>query len=189
MKDLQRSKLKPFNGQGSRYVANQWLIALDRIFAMQDFDSNVKARFAITHLENFGANWWNIEEKKLGLSMSSVTWELFLESFHERFLPEEWKQHRSDEFHDLRQYTMTITEYERKFFELIPFSGFSDNPTQLAQHFIRGLNNRLAGGVKVFEPKTLKDAVHRATLVEQSVNLGHGGFVGAPSASGSKGNL
>ena len=46
---------------------------------------------------------------------------------------------------------------------------------------------RLIGGVKVFEPKTLKDAVHRAVLVEQSVNLGHGGFVGAPSASGSKG--
>ena len=81
MKDLQRSKIKPFNGKGSRYVADQWLIALDRIFAMQDFDSNVKARFSITNLENFRANWWNIEEKKLGLFMSSVTWELFLESF------------------------------------------------------------------------------------------------------------
>jgi hypothetical protein len=102
MKDLQRSKIKPFNGQGSGYVAEQWLIALDRIFAMQDFDSNVKARFAITNLELFGATWWTIEEKKLGIDMGSVTWEIFLESFHERFLPEEWKQHRADEFHNLR---------------------------------------------------------------------------------------
>ena len=30
--------------------------------------------------------------------------------------------------------------------------------------------------------------VHRAILVEKSVNLGHGGFVGAPATSGSKGN-
>ena len=81
MKDLSRSRVKPFNGQDSGYVAKQWLIYLDRIFAMQEFDSNVKARFAITNLENFGATWWTIEEKKLGIDMSSVTWELFLESF------------------------------------------------------------------------------------------------------------
>ena len=43
-------------------------------------------------------------------------------------------------------------------------------------------------GVKVFEPKTLKEVVHRAILVEQSINLGHGGFVGAPTTLGSKGN-
>ena len=83
---------------------------------------------------------------------------------------------------------MTVIEYECKFYELMPFSVISDNPTQLAQHFIRGLNNNIVGGVKVFEPKTLKDVVHRAILVEQSVNLGHGGFVGAPTTSGSKGN-
>ena len=70
---------------------------------MQDFDSNVKERYAITNLENFGATWWTIEEKKLGINMNSVTWELFLESFRERFLPKEWKQHRVDEFHNLRQ--------------------------------------------------------------------------------------
>ena len=83
---------------------------------------------------------------------------------------------------------MTIVEYECKFYELMPYSWISDNPTQLAQHFIRGLNNHLVGGVKVFEPKSLKDVMHQAILVEQSVNLGHGGFVGAPIVSGSKGN-
>ena len=81
-----------------------------------------------------------------------------------------------------------MTEYERKFYELMPFSGFSDNPTHLTHHFIRGLNNHIVGGVKVFEPKTLKDAVRRAILVEQSVNLGQGGFVGAPSFMGQKRN-
>ena len=69
---------------------------------MQDFDSNVKARYAITNLELFGATWWTIKEKKLGLTMNNVTWELFLDNFRERFLPEEWKQHRTDEFHNLR---------------------------------------------------------------------------------------
>lgn len=189
MKDLSRSKIKPFNGKGSGYVAEQWLISLDRIFSMQEFDSNVKARFVITNLDNFGATWWTIEEKKLGIDMSSATWELFLESFRERFLPEEWKRQRADEFHNLRQYTMSVTEYERKFYELMSFSGSNENSAQLTQHFIRGLNNHIIGGVKVFEPKNLRDVVHRAIIVEKSVNLGQGGFVGAPTASGPKGDF
>ena len=57
MKGLQRSKFKPFNGHGSGYVAEQWLIALDRVFAIRDFDTNVKTRFVITNLELFGATW------------------------------------------------------------------------------------------------------------------------------------
>ena len=88
MKDLQRSKVKPFNGHGSGYVAEQWLIALDKVFSIQDFDNNVKVRFSINNLEFFRATWWTIKEKKLGIDMNSVTWDLFLEKFHERFLPE-----------------------------------------------------------------------------------------------------
>ena len=83
MKDLQRSKVKPFNGNGSSYVVIQWLIALDRVFDIQDFDTNVKARFSITNLELFGATWWTIKEKKMGINMKNVTWELFLENFDE----------------------------------------------------------------------------------------------------------
>ena len=73
-----------------RYEVEQWLIALDRCFATQIFDSNVKARYAITHLELFVATWWQIEEKNLGISMDTVTWDLFLENFQDCFLPEQW---------------------------------------------------------------------------------------------------
>ena len=76
---------------GSSYVAKQWLIALDKDFSIQDFDTNIKERFDIMNLELFRAIWWTIEEKKLGINMKNVTWELFLENFHEKFLLEEWK--------------------------------------------------------------------------------------------------
>jgi hypothetical protein len=182
MRDLQRVKIKAFTGEGTGSVAEQWLIALDRCFTIQDFDSNVKARFAIGHLESFAAIWWNIEEKKLGIDMHTVTWELFLDNFRDRFLPEQWQQQRADEFHNLKQYTMSVAEYERKFYELMPYAGISDSSPLMVQHFIRGLNNRYIGGVKVFEPKTLKHAIRQAILVEQNVTSRHGGFVGAPSS-------
>ena len=83
MKDLLRVKFKPFNEEGTRYYSKNWLIALDRCFSMQDFESNIKERFTITHLEVFVATLWKVEEKKLGIDMKTIMWELFLEHFHE----------------------------------------------------------------------------------------------------------
>ena len=77
---------------------------------------------------------------------------------------------------------MTVVEYERKFYELMPFAGINDSSPLMVQHFIRGLNNRFIGGVKIFQPKTLKDVIRQAILIEQNVTLGHGGFVGAPTS-------
>ena len=54
---------------------------------MQNFDSNVKEGYTITHLELFATTWWKIEEKKLHLDMNTVTLELFLENFYDHFLP------------------------------------------------------------------------------------------------------
>ena len=56
---------------------------------MQEFDSNVKVRYTITHLEVFAATWWKIEEKKLCVDMNTITWELFLENFHDHFFTRE----------------------------------------------------------------------------------------------------
>lgn len=61
---------------------------------------------------------------------------------------------------------MLVTKYEHRFYELMFFSVFSENSAQLTQHFIRGLNNCIIGGVKVLEPKILKDVVCRAIIVE-----------------------
>ena len=145
---------------------------------MQDFDSNVKERYDITHLEHFAANSWNIEEKKLGINMQTITWELFHEHFHERFLSKQWQQQRADEFHDFRQGIKTMVEYEHKFFELMSYVGISDSSPLMIQHFIKGLNANIIGDVKVFQPKTLKDAILEATVAKMSVTLGQGGLPG-----------
>lgn len=54
---------------------------------------------------------------------------------------------------------MTMVEYDKKFFKLMPYTRISDSSLVMVQHFIRGTNDRIIGGVKVFQPKTLKDVV------------------------------
>ena len=88
MKDIQRSKVNPFNRHCSGYVAEQLLISLDRVFAIHDFNNNVKVRFSITNLELFGATWWNIKEKKLGINMKkshgSYSWKTSVSDSYKR---------------------------------------------------------------------------------------------------------
>ncbi len=54
---------------------------------------------------------------------------------------------------------MLVVEYKRKFYELMPYVGISDSSSLVVQHFIHSLNIHYIGGVKVFEPKTLKHAI------------------------------
>ena len=59
---------------------------------------------------------------------------------------------------------MSVDDYERKFIELKSYLGFKDDEPMLTQHFLRGLNGRLACSVRMFEPRTINDAVIKAHL-------------------------
>ncbi|XP_057844866.2 uncharacterized protein LOC131054379 [Cryptomeria japonica] len=142
---------------------------------MHPFSSNVKARCAIMHLRKFASTWWRMEEEKLQVSIDTISWELFLESFKDRFMSDQWRQGRAEELHHLKQNNMLVEDYERKFYELKPFSGYKEDGPMLVQHFIRGFNGHIFGDVAVFEPKSLRDAIAKAFLVERNVNLSLGG--------------
>ena len=47
----------------------------------------------------------------------------------------------------------------------------------LVQHFIRGFKDQISGGIVVFEPKTLLEALNKVFLVERSVVTGMGRLI------------
>lgn len=91
MKDLFRMPKIPFDGMGTGFEADTWLIGLDRYFSMYPFASNVRARYAIMQLTDTASSWWRTEERKLGITIDTLTWDLFLESFRDWFLSDQWK--------------------------------------------------------------------------------------------------
>lgn len=150
---------------------------------MHPYGSNTKARCAVMHLRGFASTWWRLEEQKLHLDISMVTWELFLDRFRARFLSDHWRQRRADEFHDLRQLSMSVEQYERRFYELKQYAGISHDEGMLVQHFVRGLNAQISGGVRVFQPKTMEVAVEKARLVEENLAMALGGHIGGQMGS------
>lgn len=53
----------------------------------------------------------------------------------------------------------------------------------LVQHFVRGLNERINGGVQLFEPKSMEVVMEKACLVEDNFNSTLGGTPGAQIVS------
>lgn len=80
-----------------------WLLDIGRCFSMHQCSTNTKVRCAILHLHDFATTWWHMEEQKLHLDIATISWKLFLEQFHARFLSDHWRQKKANEFHDLRQ--------------------------------------------------------------------------------------
>lgn len=81
MRDLMRSNPPFFDGKGTGLKSETWLINLDRCFAMYPYSSNTKVRCAIMHLESFASIWWRLEEERIGVSINTASWEIFLERF------------------------------------------------------------------------------------------------------------
>lgn len=70
---------------------------------------------------------------------------------------------------------LSVEQYECRFYELKQYAGVGDDEAMLIQHFIRGLNARISGGVRVFESKTMEVVVEKARIVEDNLVMALGG--------------
>lgn len=71
-----------------------------------------------------------------------------------------------------------MDQFEHKSYELKQYGGIDNDEAMLVQHFLRGLNDRINGGVRIFEPTLVEVAMVKARLVEQSLSRAHGGQSG-----------
>jgi len=63
--------------------------------------------------------WWKTLLPQLNMAVEDVSWELFKEWFRERYLSEEFFEHRLNEFIALRQGGPTVLEYEARYMALL----------------------------------------------------------------------
>ena len=131
---------------------------------MYPYSTNMRSCSTIMQLRYHGSIWWNIESKKLHISVADLTWEIFEERFRERFLSPQFREARADEFHTIRQGNMTVDQYEIRFFELRQYSCYDNDDLLLAHHFIRGLKDSIIGEVCMHQPRTLALTVEKARI-------------------------
>lgn len=91
MRDLLRYHPPTFDGSSSGMEVETWLLDMGKCFTMYQYSSNTKARCVTMHLHDFSSTWWHTKKQKLHLDITTISWELFLEWFCDRFLSDHWR--------------------------------------------------------------------------------------------------
>ncbi|XP_075489504.1 uncharacterized protein LOC142528347 [Primulina tabacum] len=96
-------------------------------------------------------------------------WNEFKDLFHGKYFSKEVKAKKVKEFLELRQDSMTVTEYTLKFEEgcvFLPFIAEIDKDK--GEHFLRGLKPDIRRDVHMSKVVTYQDIVERALLAEHN---------------------
>ena len=91
-----------------------------------------------------------------------------MEALRARFYPRHVKTRMQEEFLELTQGTMTVTEYHKKFLELARFTGdLNPGAEFLTRRFIKGLNGRLRQFFSRDDHRTEQSAYEEACNLSQ----------------------
>jgi len=123
-----------------------------------------RLRFVGTTLEGPALIWWQSEPKPAdGAPLS--TWAQCIAMFHARFRPVLASTLARKQLYALQQGKRSVDEYASQFHTIL--ASIPDmSPADQVQHFIQGLQAKIAQRVFEHQPTTLVDAVLRAANVE-----------------------
>ena len=160
---FRRQKPPTFNGSHDPVEAEDWLKKIQRIFAYMKLEDHEKLAYAVNQLEREALCWW--EYVVMAEGEENATWTFFVDSFREKYLGEAQLSGKIQEFMNLKQGKMTVTEYVTKFTELARFA-----PTIVPiddarkRKFMLGLRVEVAKQIDggSHGPRSYADAVQRA---------------------------
>ncbi|KAH9722450.1 Endonuclease [Citrus sinensis] len=127
MVNLERfKKLGPptFQGTADPMVAEAWLKPMEKIFVAMGCNDDQRVILASFVLQGEADYWWDAKSRliRVGLQDAPITWELFLEAFHEKYFPERVRYQMEADFLRLTQGTESVAEYEEQFTALSRFA-------------------------------------------------------------------
>ncbi|XP_058220249.1 uncharacterized protein LOC131330626 [Rhododendron vialii] len=106
-----------FHGEVNPSTAAAWIKQISKYLEVLNA-TNVGDRIALAIFQMQGEadHWWDLI--KTTHNLTTMTWQMFENLFPEKYFPAPMKQAMAQEFMDLKQRTLTITQYTARFEEL-----------------------------------------------------------------------
>ena len=102
-------------------VADHWFMQVEKVLeAIEITSDTTRIRLATLQLEGEAQVWWNWE--KTSRDLEAMTWAKFHDIFMGKYFPDTAHHAKAQEFLELKQGTMTMTEYVARFTELAHFA-------------------------------------------------------------------
>jgi hypothetical protein len=141
-------------------------------FTLREYTSNMKFHMDLFPLKRSALLCWKMLLPQLSMAINDVLWELFEESFLERYLFDELIEHQRNEFNALRRGGHMVPKYEAKFMDILRYTPRLDTEKLKVNKFVFSLNFNIRSNVRILIPQTLHDVVLKALIDEEEINNG-----------------
>ena len=117
-------------------------------------------------MEDRAKDWWDAVERRYP---DGISCDQFQQEFTDRFFPQIHKDSKIEEFFRLEQKNMSVSEYEKKFSELVRLVPYIQADEVLkCKRFLSGLQHRIRVHLLVVPQNRFGDLVEAALRVEQN---------------------
>jgi len=110
-----------FKGRYDPDGAQTWLKEVERIFWVMQYNEVQRVRFGTHMLAEEADDWWVSILPTLEQGGGVVNWAVFRREFLDRYFPENVRGKKEIEFLEMKQGSMSVTEYDANFVELTKF--------------------------------------------------------------------
>ncbi|CAL1369325.1 unnamed protein product [Linum trigynum] len=111
---------RDFKGDVIPDAVVEWLREMEDVFEYLCATPEEKVQYVVFLLKGYARSWWSSVSRVNGERVQ-FTWEEFLKAFKTEFLPAAFIRAKNNEFANLKQENMTVTEYTIKFVRLLYF--------------------------------------------------------------------
>jgi hypothetical protein len=151
--ELRKIKPPAFNGEHRKgEEVESWLLEMKEYFQLHDYPSRVEVRISTYHLQGKAAMRWDQLKQAKNVDEKRISWRQFKGYFHEIYLFKHYYERKMKEFYELKLGTMTMEEYEKRFFELLKYVDFIKDENVKIQRFLR---LKLAASVVILQCEAL----------------------------------
>lgn len=171
-----------FYGNEKASQADSWMRRMEQSLDAYGCDDRSKVRLAVYLLKDDAYDWWERVKALLEEELSAIIWGDFKKAFLEEYFPKADRDSKATEFFELKQETMTVAEYAKKFSTLIRYAPWVARNMQEKMHrFLMGLKPQIYDGVVANRSNTYAELLDRAKLAES----GHATVTQEASSGGS----
>ncbi|XP_028798677.1 uncharacterized protein LOC114754097 [Neltuma alba] len=163
-----------FDGTFDVQAVEEWINRLKKIFKVLDCSSEQKGQMVIYKLEKDADRWWKNTTILLDARNTTVTWEVFLEQFYEKYFLRSVQDEREVEFLTLKQWDdEPFDEYLSKFICLSHYSSYlryRDDERWTTEKIVRGLRPSLREMIAHRQFEQFNKAVEACRITKSSFN-------------------
>ena len=170
MREFCKLNLPTFSGEPTPLVVEDWLKQITKVLnGMKVTDDETRVSLVTFQLKAEAEVWW--ESVRTTRGKTRVDWDTFQQLFLDEYFPAVERRKKKQEFHDLKQKMMTVSEYVAKFNALARFApGMVSTEIERMDKFEEGLRLGLQKMMAAHPYKTyakMVDVAKRAESQEQ----------------------